>query len=150
VLSTSDAKHLLTTVAPGPPKHPQSLVGPTPQSPSVPNDHWYWNGDGIVDGGKLRVLEFEQQPTDDPPPFNFAWTRTKLATLDARTFRLEKLTDVPSAGGVQWGTELVRDGACSSVPADTVAGSGLHGSGAAPTTRRSTRSSRSRLPGRIG
>jgi hypothetical protein len=111
VLSTSDAKHLLTTIAPGPPKHPRSLVGPTPQSPSVPNDHWYWNGDGIVDGGKLRVLEFEQQPTDDPPPFNFAWTRTKLATLDPRTFRLEKLTDVPSAGGVQWGTELMRDGA---------------------------------------
>jgi hypothetical protein len=111
VLSTPDAKHLLTTIAPGPPAHPKSLVGPTPNSPGEPNDYWYWNGDGIVDGGKLRVIEFEQAPTDDPPPFNFAWTKTKLATLDPYTFRLEKLTDVASAGNVQWGTELMRDGA---------------------------------------
>lgn len=111
VLSTPDAKHLLTTIAPGPPGHPKSLVGPTPNSPGEPNDYWYWNGDGIVDGGKLRVIEFEQAPTDDPPPFNFAWTKTKLATLDPYTFRLEKLTDVASVGNVQWGTELTRDGA---------------------------------------
>ena len=111
VLSTSDAGRLLTTVAPGPPGHPRSLVGPTPDSPGTPNAYWYWNGDGIVDAGKLRVIEFEQQPTDGPPPFNFAWTGTKLATLDPVTLRLERLTDVPSAGGVQWGTELMRDGA---------------------------------------
>ncbi|WP_284740002.1 DUF5005 domain-containing protein [Amycolatopsis sp. RTGN1] len=111
VLSTPDAKHILTTIAPGPPGHPKSLVGPTPNSPGEPNDYWYWNGDGIVDGGKLRVIEFEQAPTDDPPPFNFAWTKTKLATLDPDTFRLEKLTDVASVGNVQWGTELMRDGA---------------------------------------
>ncbi|MDT8913005.1 DUF5005 domain-containing protein [Amycolatopsis sp. PS_44_ISF1] len=111
VLSTVDGRHPLATIAPGPAGHPRSLVGPTPQSPDRPNDHWYWNGDGTVDGGKLRVIEFEQEPTDGPPPFNFAWTRTKLATLDPFTFRVEKLTEVPSAGGVQWGTELMRDGA---------------------------------------
>ncbi|WP_051791486.1 DUF5005 domain-containing protein [Amycolatopsis jejuensis] len=110
VLSTPDAKHLITTIAPGPPGHPRSLVGPTPDNPTVPNDHWYWNGDGIVDRGKLQVIEFEQKPSDDPPPFNFAWSGTKLATLNPYTFRLEKLTDLPSAGGVQWGTELMSDG----------------------------------------
>ncbi|GAA3543364.1 hypothetical protein GCM10022222_28810 [Amycolatopsis ultiminotia] len=110
VLSNADASDLSATVAPGAPEHPQSLVGPTPDNPNTPNDYWYWNGDGIVDGGKLQVIEFEQQPSDDPAPFNFAWTGTKLATLDPVSFRLETLTDLPSAGNVQWGTELVRDG----------------------------------------
>jgi Domain of unknown function (DUF5005) len=102
-----------TTVTAGTHEHPESLVGPTvtapPWDPSGTNDHWYWNGDGIIDGGKLRVMEYAQRPTDGPPPFNFEWTGTDIATF-SKDLRLESVTPSYSQDGVSWGVELMRCG----------------------------------------
>ena len=102
-----------TTVTAGTHEHPQSLVGETntapPWDPSGTNDHWYWNGDGIIDGGRLRVFEFAQAPTDGPPPFNFTWTGTDIATF-SKQVQLEGVTPTYDEGNVQWGVELLRCG----------------------------------------
>lgn len=102
-----------TTVTAGSHEHPESLVGPTvtapPWDPSGTNDHWYWNGDGIIDGGQLRVLEYAQAPTDGPPPFNFKWTGTDIATF-SKDLRLQSVTPTYSQGNVSWGVDLMRCG----------------------------------------
>ena len=103
-----------TTVTGGTQAAPESLVGDTstapPTDPSGTNDKWYWNADGIVDGGKLRLFELAQGPSDDPPPFNFAWTNTDIATFSTHGLHLEKVTPTYAAGNVQWGVELMRCG----------------------------------------
>jgi hypothetical protein len=102
-----------TTVTAGTHEHPESLVGATvtapPWDPSGTNDHWYWNADGIVDGGKLRVFEAAQAPTDGPPPFNFEWTGMDIATF-SKDLKLESVTPTYSQGNVSWGVELMRSG----------------------------------------
>jgi hypothetical protein len=102
-----------TTVTGGTHEHPESLVGATPTAPpydpSGTNDRWYWNGDGIVDGGKLREFELQQGPTDGAPPFNFEWTGTAIATY-AHDLSVESVTPTYGQGNVQWGAELVRCG----------------------------------------
>jgi hypothetical protein len=102
-----------TTVAAGTQEHPESLVGETvtapPWDPSGTNDHWYWNGDGIVDGGRLRLFEYAQAPTDGPPPFNFEWTGTDIATFST-DLKLESVTHSFDEGNVSWGVELMRCG----------------------------------------
>lgn len=102
-----------TTVTAGTHEHPESLVGETvtapPWDPSGANDHWYWNGDGIVDGGKLRVFEYAQRPTDGEPPFNFEWTGTDIATFSTK-LRLKRVTPTYDEGNVSWGVELMRCG----------------------------------------
>ena len=103
----------VTTITAGSQDSPESLVGATPTAPptdpSGTNDRWYWNVDGIVDGGRLRVIEMEQRPTDGPPPFNFEWSATAIATFSP-DLRLESLTPTYSQGNVQWGVELMRCG----------------------------------------
>jgi len=88
-----------TTVTGGTQDDPRSLAG----------EKWYWNGDGIVDRGRLQVFEFEQATTDDPPPWNFGWVATDLVTF-SKDFTVEKVTSIPTDGGVQWGVELLRCG----------------------------------------
>jgi hypothetical protein len=102
-----------TTVTAGTHGRPQSLVGKTvtapPWNPSGTNDHWYWNGDGIVDGGKLRVFEAQQAPTDGPPPFNFQWTGMDIATFST-DLKLDSVTPTYSQGNISWGVQLMRCG----------------------------------------
>ncbi|WP_426186152.1 DUF4185 domain-containing protein [Microbacterium sp. TWP3-1-2b2] len=88
-----------TTITGGTQDDPTSLAGPL----------WQWNGDGIFDGGKLRVIEFEQAITDDPPPWNFGWVGTTLATFDG-DFAVEDSVEVPTANNITWGVELVACG----------------------------------------
>jgi hypothetical protein len=87
------------TVTSGTQDDPTSLAGPL----------WQWNGDGIVDDGKLQVFEYEQGPSDDPPPFNFAWIGTTLVTFD-EDFAVDAVTTVPMDGDVAWGVDVVRCG----------------------------------------
>jgi hypothetical protein len=102
-----------TTVTAGTHEHPRSLAGETntapPWDPSGTNAHWYWNGDGIIDGGRLRVFEFAQAPTDGEPPFNFTWTGTDIATF-SKDIELEGITPTYAESNVQWGVELLRCG----------------------------------------
>ncbi len=87
------------TITGGTQDEPTSLAGPL----------WQWNGDGIVDAGRLHVFEYEQGHTDDPPPFNFGWIDTTLVTFD-KDFAVEAVTSVPMEGNVEWGVEVVRCG----------------------------------------
>lgn len=84
------------TVTGGTREAPTSLAGPL----------WQWNGDGIWDDGKLRVVEFEQGTSDDPPPWNFAWVGTTIATFND-DFSVDSVVEVPTTNSVQWGVELV-------------------------------------------
>ena len=100
-----------TTITGGTQDAPESLVGDTPTAPpsdpSGTNAAWFWNGDGIVDGGRLRLIEFQQGPTDDPPPFNFDWTGTSIASF-SHDLKLASVTPTYSQGNIQWGVELLR------------------------------------------
>lgn len=102
-----------TTLTGGTHDAPQSLIGETPSAPpwdpSGTNDTWYWNGDGIMDGGKLRLFEYAQVPTDDPPPWNFTWVRTDIASF-SHDLRNAKVTHGYDEGNVSWGVELTRVG----------------------------------------
>ncbi|WUH98545.1 DUF5005 domain-containing protein [Spirillospora sp. NBC_00431] len=102
-----------TTLTGGTRQKPESLVGATPTKPpwdpDGTNDRWYWNTDGIVDGGKLRVFELAQAPSDDEPPFNFQWVGTDIATF-SHDLRSARVTPSYDEGNVQWGVELIRHG----------------------------------------
>ncbi|MGC5165495.1 hypothetical protein [Luteimicrobium sp. DT211] len=96
-----------TTVTQGTHDAPESLVSP----PGSDGDPWYWNGDGIVDGGKLLLFEGRTGSTDGPPPWNFGWLGSDIATLSTRDLSVEKITPTyGTPGGVEWGNELVRCG----------------------------------------
>jgi hypothetical protein len=104
----------LVTITAGSLQHPKSLVGATvtapPWNPAGTNSRWYWNGDGIVEGDKLRIMEYAQKPTDDAPPWNFAWTDTQIATFSLTTMKLESVTPSYDEAGISWGVELMRCG----------------------------------------
>ena len=83
---------------------PLPLVGPPRTA-----EPWYWNGDGIVDDGKLHVFEFKQQAAGGGH-FGFEWIATDLATFSVPGLELERVQPTYDANNVQWGVELLRDG----------------------------------------
>lgn len=96
-----------TTVTGGTQEAPESIVSP-PQSEG--GDPWYWNEDGILDGGKLRVFQARTGLNDGVPPWNFGWLGSDIVTYDAE-FAVESITPSYGApGGVHWGVELVKQG----------------------------------------
>ncbi|HWK91679.1 MAG TPA: hypothetical protein VNR17_05400 [Luteimicrobium sp.] len=96
-----------TTITGGTQDAPESLVSP----PGSTGDPWYWNSDGIVDGGKLLLFEGRTGTTDGPPPWNFGWLGMDIATLSTKDLHVEKITPTyGTPGGVEWGNELVRCG----------------------------------------
>lgn len=96
-----------TTITGGTRDEPKSIADPPG---AVDGDPWYWNGDGIVDGGKLRVFEYRIGKTDGEPPWNFGWISTDIVTY-TRDFEVERVsTSYGETGGVSWGTELVQCG----------------------------------------
>ncbi|WP_169514795.1 DUF5005 domain-containing protein [Actinomadura atramentaria] len=102
-----------TTAARGTPAAPRSLLGATPTAPpwnpSGTNPRWYWPGDGIVDGGRLRVFAYTIAPADAAPPWNFRWVRNGLVTF-GRGLRPGRVRRTYGDGGVMWGVELLRAG----------------------------------------
>ncbi|MFC7619633.1 hypothetical protein [Microlunatus sp. GCM10028923] len=96
-----------TTITGGTRDEPKSIADPPG---AVDGDPWYWNGDGIMDGGKLRVFEYRIGKTDGEPPWNFGWISTDIVTY-TEDFKVERVTtSYGEAGGVSWGTELVQCG----------------------------------------
>jgi hypothetical protein len=91
------------TVINGTAGDPQSVV--TPDEPGA----WLWSGDPIVAGRVLEIpyLQFHRTGTGS---FDFAWQKTVLARFDAGTLRLLDVTDLPSAGGVEWASYTERFG----------------------------------------
>lgn len=83
---------------------PRPLVGPPGTA-----DPWYWNGDGIVDDGKLQVFEFKQR-TAGSGHFGFEWIATDLAKFSVPQLELQSVEPTYDANNVQWGVELLRDG----------------------------------------
>jgi hypothetical protein len=103
-----------TTITGGTSQHPQSLVGPTP-CPPIPDAaakeaYWYWNADGIADGDKFYLFELKIVPRNKPTPSNFQWTAMGIATFSLPGFQLESVTPTYSAGNIQWGAQLFREG----------------------------------------
>lgn len=96
-----------TTITGGSQEDPESIADPPDQ---VDGDPWYWNGDGIVDGGKLRVFEYKTGKTDGDPPWNFGWISTDIVTYSDDFEVLDITTTYGAAGGVSWGTELLQCG----------------------------------------
>jgi hypothetical protein len=94
----------LETIMRGTAQDPLPLVGP-----AGTEQPWYWNGDGIVDGGKLYVFEFQQQAAGEGH-FGFEWIGTDLATFSLPGLELESVEPTYDANDVQWGVELIRDG----------------------------------------
>lgn len=94
----------LETIMNGTAEDPLPVVGP-----AGTEQPWYWNGDGIVDDGKLYVFEFQQQAAGEGH-FGFEWVGTDLATFSLPDLELESVEPTYDANDVQWGVELLRDG----------------------------------------
>jgi hypothetical protein len=110
-----DDRGRLTTVTGGTPQSPESLVGPTPNPPTpyLPDasPYWYWNNDGIVDGGRLRLFEAKILLTDAAPPWNFTWSgEMDIASFSLPSLRLESLTRTYSEDGINWGVQFLQIG----------------------------------------
>lgn len=96
-----------TTITGGTHDAPESIASPPD---AVNGDPWYWNADGIVDGGKLRVFQGRIGQTDGPPPWNFGWLGSDIVTY-TKDFNVEKVTRTyGQPGGVNWGNELTECG----------------------------------------
>lgn len=103
----------LRTVTGGTPGHPESLVGPTPTTPptdpSGQNPDWYWIGGGITEGDHLRVFAMHYVSTGSAQ-FDFKWDSTAIASFHLPDLAPEGLMPTHGAGGVTWGSWIVRDG----------------------------------------
>jgi hypothetical protein len=96
-----------TTITGGTQDQPESIASPPD---AVNGDPWYWNVDGIMDGGKLRVFQARTGKTDGEPPWNFGWVGTDIVTY-AKDFTVESVTRTyGTPGWVNWGNELIRCG----------------------------------------
>lgn len=97
----------LTTVHGGTAAKPEALM-----PPARPN-HWYWAGDLVQHGSSVEQLYREYY---DPDPANGTGWDMKfkgnvLARFSARDLsEPRKVTPMPSASGVQWGSALLKDG----------------------------------------
>lgn len=96
-----------TTITGGTQQEPDSIAEPPG---AVNGDPWYWNGDGIVDAGKLQVFEYRTGKTDGDPPWNFGWLGTDIVTYSKDFKVLDVTTTYGEPGGVSWGNELVKCG----------------------------------------
>ena len=94
----------LETILNGSPENPLPLVGP-----AGTEEPWYWNGDGIVDDGRLYVFEFKQQAAGEGH-FGFEWIGTDLAAFSLPRLELRSVEPTYGANDVQWGVELIRAG----------------------------------------
>jgi hypothetical protein len=93
-----DRRGDLSTVTGGTADAPQAIV------PPEADGSWYWIGDptpaarGTV---QVPLLQFQRTGTGS---FDFAWKANRLATLDGTTLQLQKITDLPSETGINWGS----------------------------------------------
>lgn len=107
ILPARDNGVPIKTITGGTRDAPESIASPPG---AVDGDPWYWNADGIVDGGRLRVFQGRIGQTDDPPPWNFGWLGSDIVTY-SRDFTVEKVTHTyGEPGGVNWGNEVIRCG----------------------------------------
>lgn len=95
------------TITGGTQDEPESIASPPD---AVDGDPWYWNGPGILDGGRLRVIQSRTGLTDGEPPWNFGWVGTDIVTY-SRDFKVEKVTRTyGEPGQVNWSCDLRRVG----------------------------------------
>ena len=96
-----------TTITAGSHDAPESIAAPPD---AVDGDPWYWNGPGIIDGGKLRVIQSRTGLTDGEPPWNFGWVGTDIVTY-SRDFTVQQVTRTyGEPGQVNWSCDLRRVG----------------------------------------
>ncbi|GAB3467525.1 hypothetical protein [Actinophytocola sediminis] len=90
-----------TMLGGGTPAEPLPIVGP----PGT-EQPWYWNLDGIADGGRLYVFEAQQQVSGDGH-FGFEWIGTDLAVLSLPDLRVERVVPTYDSVDIAWGVELL-------------------------------------------
>ncbi|MFJ8957855.1 cutinase family protein [Lentzea sp. NPDC102401] len=69
----------------------------------------YWVGDGIVEGGALKVL-YNRYETTGGGGLDVQTAGTSLATFSLPDLRLTELRALPLSANVAWGSEIVTDG----------------------------------------
>lgn len=95
----------------------RTLLGGTLEDPAAlvaPDDpsHWYWQGDGTVEGTSLRVFLTEWEHTGSGP-FDFAFIQNRIATFSLPDLQLQSVVDAPSTvagGSVYWGAGIMEEG----------------------------------------
>ncbi|WP_139418067.1 DUF4185 domain-containing protein [Agromyces laixinhei] len=99
----------LETVTGGTPDAPASIVGPTGEGPTG-EARWHWFGDPErTRRGDVHVplLQFEKF---GPGPWDFRWSANRLAVLDGDTLELERIRELPSSTGINWGAWTMTEG----------------------------------------
>jgi len=88
-------------------RYRQTEKGPAAFFPSPSKDTWYWPGDGLVVGNKMRVFlhRFRQNA-----PRLWAWqfTGTVLSTLSLPDLELERIDETASVKGVLFGVSILK------------------------------------------
>jgi len=92
-----------------------TLTGGTasdPQAVVIPTDgsgEFYWNGDGIVEGGVLKVIYNRYRKTGTGS-LDFTRTGTALATFALPALTLTSVTGLSVGSDITWGAALVPNG----------------------------------------
>lgn len=74
----------------------------------APNaSQWYWPGDGVVEGGMLRVFLHRFERTG-PGLWDWRWLDTWLAALSLPDVVLKEISQAPSPGAIMFGVCILR------------------------------------------
>ncbi|WP_109507529.1 fibronectin type III domain-containing protein [Nocardioides speluncae] len=94
--------NLQTTVHGGTAAEPKSLV-------PAPAGEMYWAADGIVEGGKLKVLYGHYKKTGSGS-FDVALVGTALVTFTLPSLAVESTVELPVGATTSWGSAVLADG----------------------------------------
>jgi hypothetical protein len=87
----------------------RSFVRPPGEAPE--SERWFWPGHGISGPRGLWLLLSEMRSVGaDDPAWNFAFVRTWVAEMSARTWRIRRLVPVVAPAGIVWGAWVLRRG----------------------------------------
>ena len=88
-------------------RYRQTEKGPAAFFPSPFPDTWYWPGDGLVAGNKMRVFLHRFRQTS-PQLWEWQFTGTVLSTLSLPGLELERLDEVETAKGILFGVSILK------------------------------------------
>ncbi|MGH3242514.1 MAG: DUF4185 domain-containing protein, partial [Spirillospora sp.] len=97
----------LTTVHGGTATKPDAVM------PAVRPNHWYWAGDLVQSGSAVQQLyrEYYDPDPDNGTGWDLKFKGNVLANFSTRDLsEPKKVTAMPSASGVQWGSAVLKDG----------------------------------------
>lgn len=75
--------------------------------PSLSKDTWYWPGDGLVMGNKMRIFLHRFRQTS-PQLWGWQFTGTVLSTVSLPDLELERLDEVATVKGILSGVSVLK------------------------------------------